>query len=147
MQTFLPYPDFRASAACLDNRRLGKQRVETLQILNALTGRSKGWTQHPATLMWAGYERVLCDYGFAICQEWTNERFFFDTCAYQIGLIYQTLPLPKQVGNPPWLGDPAFHLSHQSNLIRKDPAHYAPLFPGVPDNLRYVWPTQQGVAA
>ncbi|HSR28205.1 MAG TPA: cytoplasmic protein, partial [Actinomycetes bacterium] len=27
MQTFLPFPDFAASARSLDQRRLGKQRV------------------------------------------------------------------------------------------------------------------------
>ena len=27
MQTFLPHPDFEGSAASLDDRRLGKQRV------------------------------------------------------------------------------------------------------------------------
>ena len=42
---------------------------------------------------------------------------------------------------PPWLGNEDFHRSHQSNLVRKDPAHYGPLFPGVPDDLEYVWPT------
>lgn len=36
MQTFLPYPDFSASARVLDDKRLGKQRVECLQILKAL---------------------------------------------------------------------------------------------------------------
>ena len=36
MQTFLPYPDFERSAKVLDNKRLGKQRVEVLQILNVL---------------------------------------------------------------------------------------------------------------
>ena len=41
MQTFLPYPDFAKSAACLDNRRLGKQRVECLQILKTLSKESK----------------------------------------------------------------------------------------------------------
>ena len=39
MQTFLPYPDFKKSASCLDYKRLGKQRVEGLQILNAIQGR------------------------------------------------------------------------------------------------------------
>ena len=39
MQTFLPFPDFVASARSLDRLRLGKQRVETLQILNALDKR------------------------------------------------------------------------------------------------------------
>lgn len=39
MQTFLPYADFAESASVLDQKRLGKQRVETLQIFQALTGR------------------------------------------------------------------------------------------------------------
>ena len=37
MQTFLPYPAFDLSAQVLDRQRLGKQRVETLQVLKALT--------------------------------------------------------------------------------------------------------------
>ncbi len=41
---------------------------------------------------------------------------------------------------PPWLGDEAFHRSHRSALVRKDPETYAGLFPGVPDDLPYVWP-------
>ena len=36
MQTFLPYPNFADSLDCLDYRRLGKQRVEAFQIINAL---------------------------------------------------------------------------------------------------------------
>lgn len=36
MQTFLPYSSFKDSAAVLDNRRLGKQRVENLQIMQVL---------------------------------------------------------------------------------------------------------------
>lgn len=36
MQTFLPYADFAQSAASLDMMRLGKQRVETYQILQKL---------------------------------------------------------------------------------------------------------------
>jgi hypothetical protein len=41
---------------------------------------------------------------------------------------------------PPWLGDEAFHLSHRSALVRKDPDHYRPLYPDAPDDLPYVWP-------
>lgn len=36
MQTFLPYASFAATAAVLDDKRLGKQRVETLQVLQTL---------------------------------------------------------------------------------------------------------------
>lgn len=42
MNTFLPYPEFDKSAACLDNKRLGKQRVEAWQIyLTLQTGPTK----------------------------------------------------------------------------------------------------------
>jgi len=36
MQTFLPYSDFYKSISILDNKRLGKQRVEAKQILNII---------------------------------------------------------------------------------------------------------------
>ena len=57
MQTFLPYNDFKKTAACLDNRRLGKQRVEAYQILRIISGKrtSGGWLRHPAVLMWKGF--------------------------------------------------------------------------------------------
>src|SRR4029450_2243860 len=48
LQTFLPYPDFAASAQALDQRRLGKQRVEALQVLRGLTTPGNGWGHHPA---------------------------------------------------------------------------------------------------
>ena len=51
MQTFLPYPDFAASAAALDTRRLGKQRVEALQVLRALTRVTYGWVGVPSAVI------------------------------------------------------------------------------------------------
>lgn len=38
MQTLLPYPHSAKSVRVLDMQRLGKQRAETLQILNVPTG-------------------------------------------------------------------------------------------------------------
>lgn len=69
MQTFLPYADFDRCAEVLDNRRLGKQRVETLQIMRALTVPGYAWQSHPAVLMWKGYEEALAAYGMAVCRE------------------------------------------------------------------------------
>ena len=83
MQTFLPWPDFATSAKALDMRRLGKQRVETLQILKALTDENYGWQHHPATKMWRGYEVGLVNYGVAICAEWIT-RGYKDTCLEKI---------------------------------------------------------------
>jgi methyl-accepting chemotaxis protein len=59
MQVFLPFPDFVKSLESLDNKRLGKQRVETYQLISGLTGRptlsgkpySKSRINHPISQM------------------------------------------------------------------------------------------------
>ena len=78
MQTFLPYSDYKKTFECLDYRRLGKQRVETFQILNVLLNRTntKGWRNHPATKMWRGYENALKLYLNECIDEWKYRRFF-----------------------------------------------------------------------
>lgn len=133
MQTFLPYPSFTASAKALDNRRLGKQRVECLQILKALTDPDYGWKNHPAVKMWKGCEGSLVLYAQIVCMEW-RRRGYKDTC---LGKVSQFV---RPHGSLDWI-TPALCRSHQSNLLRKDPAYYGPLFPDVPDDLPYVWPT------
>src|ERR687889_256541 len=83
MQTFVPYADFEASARALDPKRLGKQRVEVIQIVRALTVPGYAWSQPPAVLMWKGYEEALGRYGLTACDVWT-ERGFGDSCAATI---------------------------------------------------------------
>lgn len=135
MQTFLPYADFEKTASILDYRRLGKQRVETLQILNVLTGRTTSWANHPAVKMWRGYEGALCHYGLVICDAWIK-RGYQDTCKAKIQQIAVSI-----VGGlmPSWMGNESFHLSHRSNLTRKDPEYYGKFWT-VDSNLPYVWP-------
>lgn len=132
VNTFLPYPDFVRSAKALDYRRLGKQRVEAWQILQALLGQTKGWVNHPATKLWRGHERALCEYGIAICDEWIK-RGYKDTMRERFIAIYSELP---DTGLPNWFGDDLFHQSHQSNLKRKDENYYQ--F-NVPISLPYLW--------
>lgn len=138
MQTFLPLPDFAESARVLDTRRLGKQRVETLQIVKALVLKTGGWQRHPAVRMWAGHVPGLVAYQRAVCFEWTCGRGFKDTCLDKTAVVAGTLG--DDTDKPDWFGDPAFHLAHRSNLLRKDPEHYGKLWPGVPDDLPYIWP-------
>lgn len=148
MQTFLPFPDFRRSAEALDERRLGKQRVEALQVIRALTRPAYGWKHHPATKMWTGHVEALAAYGLVVTEVWTG-RGHADTCAATIiaDLAEAGLPPPRTQAElaaagelPSWLGEEAFHRSHRSALVRKDPDRYRPLFPDVPDDLEYVWP-------
>ncbi|MGW9402623.1 MSMEG_6728 family protein [Arthrobacter sp. NPDC055585] len=138
MQTFLPYEDFRRSAEVLDSPRLGKQRVETLQILRALVVPDYGWQSHPVTRMWMGYVPALTLYGLAMTDTWVA-RGYADTVRDQLVEFAPDADVRK-VPLPPWLGDARVHESHQSNLLAKDPVFYADLFPGTPPDLPYVWP-------
>jgi hypothetical protein len=148
VQTFLPYADFEQSARSLDSKRLGKQRVECLQVLRGLTVEGYGWRHHPAVKMWKGYEEALGRYAFTCCEVWL-ESGFGDTCAATIGAelasigvdrVRSQAELARAGALPPWLGDEDFHRSHRSALVRKNPEFYASKFPDVPDDLPYVWP-------
>lgn len=141
MQTFLPYPDFAESARVLDRQRLGKQRSETIQLLRALLVPGSGWANHPAAKMWRGYEASLALYGLMICSEWMD-RGYEDSCMQKIAIVSANHPI-ENVIDPPWLGNPAFHASHRSNLLRKDPKWYGRFGWTEPDNLPYVWPAER----
>ena len=153
MQTFLPYPDFEATAAVLDDLRLGKQRVETLQIVRALTWPTYGWKHHPAVLMWKGHEEALGAYGVAICREW-QRRGRADTCEDKIkqDLAAAGIRVPprrqaalaRARALPPWLGDEQGHRSHRAALLRKDPDWYGERRDDTPTDLEYVWPVRKG---
>jgi hypothetical protein len=155
MQTFLPVADFEDGARLLDSPRLGKQRVETLQILRALELPDYGWASHPVVRMWRGRTPALVAYGLAMVRVW-RERGFADTTATQIGefapdVVGAAQPDLAAAGLlPSWVGDEALHRSHRSNLIAKDPDFYRPrfteLFGTEPDDLPYVWPESDEVA-
>ena len=103
MQTFLPYASYEASAKVLDYRRLGKQRVESYQILGVIFGIRFNketevwepfdyrWKNHPAVKMWScgsefqklSYALSLCEYTHSIIDEWI-ERGYNDTLKEKI---------------------------------------------------------------
>ena len=155
MQTFLPYPSFEASARALDVKRLGKQRVECIQVIRGLTWPGYGWRHHPAVKMWRGHAEALGRYALTCCEVWT-ELGFADTCA---GTIRTDLAaagitevrsedvLARSGVLPSWLGNEDFHRSHRSSLVRKDPDFYGGRFTDVPDDLPYVWPPASEDAA
>jgi len=141
VQTFLPYSDYRKSAESLDRQRLGKQRVEGLQLLNSLLGitKGKGWSNHPARNMWRGHERALVEYVVTVCQVW-KERGYKDTVEEKVRALEKEHLSDQGVDSPSWLGREDIHLAHRSNLIRKMPSHYQSQWPDVPDDLPYIWP-------
>jgi hypothetical protein len=135
VQTFLPYADFQKSVEVLDYRRLGKQRVESFQVLNVLLNRTqtKGWRNHPVTLMWTGYESALKLYQNITIREWIRRGYNNNMSNEEIE--------PCSAAMPIWFGNEEFHRSHRSNLLRKDFKYYSQYF-DEPNDLEYYWPNR-----
>ena len=149
MQTFLPFPDFEATAKCLDNKRLNKQIIECGQILTALarltelryrgqwqdssgtwTTKPVPWGNHPAVRMWLGHKGWLVFYRNIMVHEW-HARGYRSHAEWE-----ET----SRMFSPWWLGNKDFHESHQGNLLRKNFSHYSQFFFG-PQYEGYLWPS------
>ena len=146
MNTFITDFDMAQNARNLDDKRLGKQRVEALQIAECLLIKKSRWKNHPAVRMWRGYERYLIDpYLLFILNEWEHRRFknwrCYEKYLHFKYIILDGMTFPHYVKRPPWITE-EFIESHRSNLIRKKPEHYRPLFPHTKEGLEYIWPVK-----
>jgi hypothetical protein len=126
----------------LDYKRLGKQRVEAKQILNILLGRAKPskngkipWSNHPAVLMWMGYEECLKIYHNIMIAEWIRRGY---------NNTMQLETPSSDVEYPQWMGDNRLHFSHRSRLLQKDREYYSRFDWEVSEDLEYFWPTKEG---
>ena len=142
MQIFLPYADFRKSLQTLDNKRLGKQRVETYQIISAISRRPKldgspykGWLNHPCTVMWKEYLPALKLYMNYSIDEWVQRGFKNTMQIYKV----------EQIMSPKWVGMEMFHSAHRSNLLRKDYNYYSKFGWEEPIDLPYIWPSKNNL--
>jgi len=116
--TFVTSSNLKECTRVLDNKRLGKQRVEARQILDVVEGKSSKWGNHPMAAMWKGHANALKLYINAMIIEW-KARGFKNTMA-----MYDVVDAEW----PWWWEWKYLHLSHQCNLLRKNPAHYTPIF-------------------
>lgn len=130
MQTFLPYTNTSKIARSLDNKRLNKQILEGYQILNVLSGMSKGigWKNHPAVLMWKGYEKGLWYYIQSMIHEASLRGIKTENNVKNLNIL-------KDVCWDDWGSDlPEFWrdehkvmriiTTHRANLFKKDPLYY-----------------------
>ena len=169
MQTFLPYADFAKSLKSLDYRRLGKQRIEAKQLLSIIEKLAANpqekiaWKNHPACRMWTnhldalkyyynlsvltwkarGYNNTMQLMDFSVRGGRTISATHLDIstpAAAKSALSGLRKEAEQKVCKPAFVGDTEFHTAHQSNLVRKLPEFYQPLFPRVPDDLPYIWP-------
>lgn len=151
VNTFIVADDPRECARLLDYRRLGKQRLESKQIILALeakyekeTGadvKESKWANHPAVKMWDGYITGLRYYYNSMVDEWVKRGYNNTMKKYDMPEIKDyTLVLPwfftcKQL-----------QLSHKCSLLRKDPDYYSKIFPLTSEEKQYmqhgyVWPS------
>ena len=133
MQTFLPLPNFEKSFKCLDYKRLGKQRSEAKTIIKSLEI-GTGWSNHPAVLMWKGFENALKMYHNLCITEWVSRHYKNNMENFEI---------EGEIIFPPWFGDERFHASHRSNLLRKNFEFYSRYGWGESVDLPYFWPTKE----
>jgi hypothetical protein len=152
MQTFLPIGisnnnveqlkmDYYGSLSALDRLRLGKQRLEAMQLVNSIyklqdNPQAKvGWANHPARKMWTKYIPALKLYHNLSIKIWINRGYTNNMVLYDI-----TDPIVI----PSWHGDHRLHSSHRSNLLRKNFFYYSAFGWSEPSDLHYFWPSSEG---
>lgn len=106
MQVFAPYPCFDSTARVLDRKRLGKQRVESKQIILGQ------FPHHPATIAWQDHRGALARYTLCIIREWKRRGYVDNLEPFFLQYADDSPP-------PPWWGDENFHASHRAALLWK----------------------------
>jgi hypothetical protein len=131
MQTFLPSSNPVVTARWLDSKRLNKQILECYQILNVLSGKSPtgGWRNHPAVLMWKGYERGLWNYVQAMIYEARQRGIRTENNEANLNRLKE-MCWDQWEENPPSFWNDNTKLmrlitTHKANLFDKDPMYYA----------------------
>ena len=158
MQTFLPSSSFNQSAQMLDSKRLNKQILECYQILNVLSGKSPtgGWRNHPAVLMWKGYERGLWQYVQAMIQEARERGIRTENNEANLNKLKDQC-WNIWGNNKPSFWDDTVKLmrvitTHKASLFNKDPFYYmkfqyalsSPYNKPCCSTCKYYWITHEG---
>ncbi|MCS7133323.1 MAG: pyrimidine dimer DNA glycosylase [Candidatus Caldarchaeum sp.] len=135
MQIFRPYVDWTKSAAVLDDLRLGKQRVEAKQVINAFLRKLglindglKGWLTHPIVLLYFNGGKPYLDdvIGFfnACVMEWKKRGKQNNLSLNDIKHLIERVEKTS--------GTPVTHvheIEYRRILLMKDPKHYVKVFP------------------
>lgn len=151
-------------AKALDNRRLGKQRVEAMQIINLLeSNEKKGFKHHPASLMWKDHIDGLKYYCNCIIEEWISRGFKNTMDLYDIPFLKDnttnmdntsinkdpkdnTVTITNQKNTtvilPWWFTNKCLQMSHKCSLQRKDPKYYKFDVDNTYMLTGYIWPSK-----
>jgi hypothetical protein len=157
--TFVTSSNLQECAQNLDNQRLGKQRVEAKQIIDAIE-KNTGWSNHLCAKMWKDHVSCLKVYYNYIVREWIRRGFINNMKLYDLDessfVILKTefdgtktIVEESTVGKitfPWWFSWEPFIYSHRAALLRKNPEFYTPRFkdPCSSQYLQYgyIWPSK-----
>lgn len=150
MITYVTHRGYGATAAALDDRKLGRQRVEAQEIFNTLT-LGEELPKDPVYRMWEGYEFALGIYCMMLCMEFTMHRGIADKIFWEVAAALKEMKRSDasfSMEHPPWHDDKDVMRSHRSNLLRLQnegdavAGHdYLKHFgKATPKNMPYLWP-------
>lgn len=142
MQSFVTDSCLLTCVKNLDNKRLGKQRLEGLQMLNSIySGSTRGLFHNHCTKMWKNHPLALQAYINFCIQEWIFRGF------------KNTMKIFPEYSEqmPDWFYWKSLQRSHRANLLRKNLAFYKDKFIKTPQDYEilrpylycgYLWPTK-----
>lgn len=127
----------KITAKILDDKRLGKQRVEAYQIIQVLQGETKGWKNHPAVKSWKGYIPALMYYYNIMVREWKRRGKENNMKLYDLSDV-------KEIRLPYWTSCQKVLDSHKARLIQKEPTYYSSRLETSKESLKYgyIWPSK-----
>lgn len=143
MITWLPFIDYKETAKVLTSYDLEQQQKEVITILDNLFQLDNKFIDQPVIKMWEGHEVQLCNYGLMICDEYSARGFKDLSIERMLIHLHNAAEGLFTMEVPGWMGDERSEmltLSHQSNLIRRNPMHYSKYFKNVPNDLPFYWP-------
>ena len=110
MQVFLPFRNLFECAESLDKVRRNKQIVELTQIIKAIKGETKAWSNHPVVKMYKNSLPFLENYKEILC-------------LYSDGRYASALNLSEYSTTPEFITS-EFCDHHKSRLYTKSPDKY-----------------------
>ena len=141
MITWLPQISYAASAARLDDERLGRQIDSCVTFLDVMDDPAEFEMENaPEYLMWRDHQCAFVMYAIKMVMESRKRKIE----SWNIKVFHDYMRDLKNMGMPttvpPWSRDANIIRSHRSRLMSLGPTHYGPQFPGTPLSMPILWP-------
>ena len=160
VNTFITSPSLEKCAKNLDNLRLGKQRVECIQLISFIENtNNKGFKNHPVLIMWKEHVTALKVYCNFMIREFIARGFENTIPIYELDetkIVFYDNIFNEETGLteiikpqiekdsivfPIWFNWNPLILTHQASLLKKNNNYYSKIFEHNPKffKLGYLW--------